>query len=266
MPDVAVNGLRLHYAASGQGDPIVFVHGSFDDHRSWDHVVAQLDPGWHAIRYDRRGHGASECPPGQGRISEDVSDLAAVIERLEVVPAHLVGHSYGATIAVLLAVRYPGHCRSLTIHEPPLFGLLTTSNPGLLDDVQRRMRRAVEMIAGDEVEAGTRMFVDTIGFGEGTWDHILTEDLRQTFVAHAHTWLDQAKDPDRLSVGIDQLATIKVPTLITHGDQSLPWYGPLVRILAETIPASRSLTIAGCAHAPHLTHPREFASAIDRHR
>lgn len=167
-----------------------------------------------------------------------MTDLAGIVDRLELRPAHIVGHSYGATVALLLALQHPELCRSVTVHEPPAFGLLKHLNPELLDQVRRRMEEVVRPTE-DEVEKGTRMFVDEVGFGPGTWERVLSPRLRRTFIAHADTWLDQSRDPDRLAVGTDQLARIAVPTLITRGDRSLPWYPPVVNVLAQSIPDAR---------------------------
>jgi len=263
MADVVVGGLRLRYEADGQGQPLMLVHGSWDDHHGWDLLVPFLLPSYRVFRYDRRGHGGSACPPGQGRISEDVTDLAGLIEELTTGPVHVVGHSYGATIALLLALDRPELCQTVTVHEPPLFGLLAgTSQAPLLAQVRARMEQVVSLLTDGQVERGTRLFVDEVGFGPGTWEHVLTPRLRETFIAHADTWLDQARDPGRLALEAARLATISVPVTITMGDQSLPWYAPVMHTIADAVPDAGLGVIAGSAHAPHLTHPAEFAAAV----
>ncbi|MFJ9370296.1 alpha/beta fold hydrolase [Nocardia sp. NPDC101769] len=266
MSDIVIDGLVLHYQRSGHGQPVVLVHGSWDDHHGWDDLVPYLEPHLTVIRYDRRGHGRSDCPPGQGRIGEDVDDLAGLIQHLGHSRVHLVGHSYGATVALLSALRYPQLCRSLTIHEPPLFALLAEAGEAeLTRQVRDRMSRVMTLLASGEIEEGTQTFVDEVGFGPGTWDHVLDSGLRKTFIDHADTWLDQARDPDRLALEAELLATVSTPTLITRGDRGLPWYPPVMRILADTIPDAILHVIHGCAHAPQLTHPNEFATAIIEH-
>jgi pimeloyl-ACP methyl ester carboxylesterase len=80
----------LYFERRGSGPPLVVVHGSWDDHRTWDGVVGELSGSFTTVAYDRRGHGRSSAPPGQGRIGEDVADLAAVIDGLGLAPANLV--------------------------------------------------------------------------------------------------------------------------------------------------------------------------------
>lgn len=266
MPYSVVDGLKLYYELEGDGPPLVLVHGSWDDHRSWDYLLPNLVPRFRVLRYDRRGHGASECPPGQGRISEDVADLAGLIERLDLAPAHIVGHSYGATVTLLLALEHPQLCRTVTIHEPPVLNLLAgTEAAGLFAEARRRMQRVVDLLIDGQTEQATRMFVDEVGFGPGTWQNTLTPTMRQTFLTHADTWLDQARDPDRLNLHTDQHAVVSTRVLITAGDRSLPWFPPTMRRLTEIISTAELHTIKGCAHAPHLTHPAEFASLIIEH-
>jgi pimeloyl-ACP methyl ester carboxylesterase len=79
------------------------------------------------LTYDRRGHSASERPGGQGCLFEDADDLAALIEELDLAPAHIAGNSFGAVVTLRAASRHPGAFRSLIAHEPPLFPLLRSS-------------------------------------------------------------------------------------------------------------------------------------------
>ena len=102
MATATVNGVRIFYELEGTGDvPLVLVHGSWDSHRDWDLVVPFLADSFRILRYDRRGHSASERVPGQGSVRDDVADLAGLIEQLGVGPAWVLGNSFGASIALL---------------------------------------------------------------------------------------------------------------------------------------------------------------------
>src|SRR5215207_4711771 len=95
----SVNGTRLFYELSGSGDPLVLVHGSWVDHKDWQLVVPSLTKSFRVLTYDRRGHSLSERPLGPGSRREDEENLAALIEALDLAPAHVVAHSFGASIA-----------------------------------------------------------------------------------------------------------------------------------------------------------------------
>ena len=143
--------LKLDLEDSGQGEPVVFVHGSWGDLHSWGALVAEL-PGYRLIRYSRRGHSGSECPPGQGLIEEDVGDLAAIVETVGA--AHLVGNSLGAEIALRLAIARPELVRSLALHEPG-FWSLAPDDPAVRE-IQHGLEPVIELIEAGAVEEGTR--------------------------------------------------------------------------------------------------------------
>ena len=131
---------------------LVLVHGSWDSHRNWDLVVPRLAEVFRVLSYDRRGHSQSERPTGQGSVREDVADLAALLEHLALVPAWVVGNSFGAAISLRLACEHAELFRGLIRHEPPLFSLFG-NDPGLaplFSDVQRKIRAVVERIASGD--------------------------------------------------------------------------------------------------------------------
>src|SRR5947209_18949834 len=99
MSVARVNGVELYYELSGSGEPLVLVHGSWVDHRSWDPVVGLLARSFKVLTYDRRGHSGSERPDSQGSVFEDADDLPALIEALDLAPAHVAGNSYGGSVA-----------------------------------------------------------------------------------------------------------------------------------------------------------------------
>ena len=87
MATAKVNGVRLFYELNGTGEvPLLLVHGSWDSHHDWDLVVPRLADSFRVLTYDRRGHSKSERPAGPGSVREDVADLAALIEHLELEP------------------------------------------------------------------------------------------------------------------------------------------------------------------------------------
>jgi pimeloyl-ACP methyl ester carboxylesterase len=100
---------------AGAGDPAVLVHGTPLDLRCWDALVPTLSLGLNVIRYDVRGHGtASQCAvPASYDVLAD--DLGAVLDRLGLERAHLVGHSFGGQIVQAFAVRAPERVSSLTV-------------------------------------------------------------------------------------------------------------------------------------------------------
>src|SRR5262249_18749417 len=108
MPSTSINGTRMFWEQRGEtGAPLVLVHGSWVDHRTWDAVVPGFARHFRVFTYDSRGHSQSERLPTQGTIDEDVADLAAFIATNGLVPAHVVGNSFGAAITLKLAAAQP---------------------------------------------------------------------------------------------------------------------------------------------------------------
>jgi pimeloyl-ACP methyl ester carboxylesterase len=264
MATAKVNDVRLFYELNGTGEvPLVLVHGSWDSHHDWDLVVPRLANSFRVLTYDRRGHSKSERPIGQGSVREDVADLAALIEHLGLVPAWVVGNSFGASITLRLAGERPELLRGLIGHEPPLLSLLA-DHPTLapmLDEVGQRIGAvAARIVSGDHAGAAEQ-FVETLALGPGTWAQ-LPREVQQTHIENAPTFLDEVSDPEQLCFDLEWIRGFSKPALLTLGDQSPPTFAPVVAKLAEALPRVEVLTFPGAGHIPHATHPEAYVEAI----
>lgn len=263
MAVVTVNGVRLFYEIHGTGVPLVLVHGSWDSHRNWDLVVPRLAEVFRVLTYDRRGHSQSERPTRQGSVREDVADLAALLEHLGLVPAWMVGNSFGASITLRLACEHAELFRGLIAHEPPLFSLLD-NDPGLarlFSDVQRKLRAVVERIASGDHPGATEQFVETVALGPGNWATI-PPDIRQAMIENAPTFLDEANDPEALAFELEWINDFSKPALLTRGDQSPPAFAPVITRLSRALPHAEIVTLPGAGHVPHETHPDAYVEAV----
>jgi pimeloyl-ACP methyl ester carboxylesterase len=255
-----INGVRLYWEQHGSGAPVVFVHGSWGDHHNWDAVVPGFARSFRAITYDRRGHSQSERPPSQGSLDEDVADLAALIATSDLAPAHVIGNSGGAIVTLKLAASRPDLLRSVVVHEPPLIGIIQDSP--MMPAVRGRIGAVVELLRAGDMEAGARLFVETIAFGPGMWEQ-LPADIRQTFIFNAPTFLDESNEPESaMSVDLDRLGALTQPTLISQGDQSAPFFGVVMDRLAAAMPTARRHVFHGAGHVPHLTATDQYVKVV----
>lgn len=256
--------VHLNIGTVGQGPTVVLVHGSWDDHSAWDAVAALLSPAWRVVAYDRRGHGASSVPEGQGRISQDVADLDGVITACAEGPVHLVGHSYGACVALMYAAQQPQRLASVTLHEPPLFGVLAEmpQHAALHRASKQAMARAAALIEAGEAAQGARVFAQEVALVNQPWEDVMDARMRATWVANAATWLDQSRDPERLALSPGMLANSALPVLLTTGTASPPAFEPGVNRLAAATPRATRRVLEGAGHFPQLTHPQAFAQAL----
>ena len=259
----AINGIQLYWELSGDGDPAILVHGSWGDHHNWDLVAPALSKSLRLATYDRRGHSISERPPGQGSIHQDVADLAALIEQLFGGPAHVIGNSFGAAIALNLAIQRPELIRSLVAHEPPLFGLLEgeTQVQGALAAVQERIAAVVPLLEAGDFAGGARQFVETIAFGPGAWDQ-LPQATRDIFTFNAPTWLDELQEPGWMTLDLKRLAAFSAPALLSSGGESPPFFPLVVQRIAAALPHARKHVFQKAGHVPHLSHPGEYVPVV----
>ncbi|MGH3849797.1 MAG: alpha/beta fold hydrolase, partial [Pseudonocardiaceae bacterium] len=187
-----------------------------------------------------------------------------VLRVLELDAPLVVGHSYGSSTAMLLGAHHPGLTGGLLMHEPPLFTLLhdDASTRHLAEDASEHLRRAASLIAAGAVAEGVRHFVDHAAFGPGAWDTLFTSEIRRTCLANAGTWLDQSRDPTRLTVRPELLADYAHPLVVSRGSTSLPAYGLIVELVVAALPRSRQRVVRGAGHAPHISHPVDFAELV----
>jgi pimeloyl-ACP methyl ester carboxylesterase len=263
---IEVNGVRLYYELHGSGEPLVLVHGSWGDARSWRLVVPGLAESFRVVVYDRRGHSRSQRPDTPGSVDEDGDDLAALLEALDLAPAHVVTSSYGGNIALRLATRRPEVFRSLSCHEPPLFSLLE-DDPALRELLQQGARSDQEVgrrIAQGDHEGAARQFVEEVAFGPGAWERELPPELRAIFVNNAPTYLDELEDPTGSGGDEDALAQLELPVRLTQGSASPPTFPAVIDRLVELIPRVSREIIHGAAHVPQLTMPERYVEITTR--
>lgn len=250
------NGAELYYELSGEGAPLVLVHGGWIDATSWELVVPAFAEHYQVLTYDRRGHSRSQRPAAGSR-RHDEDDLIALLEALDLAPAHLVGNSFGAAIVLAVAGRRPDLVRSVVAHEPPLVGVATAGSPlsAMTNPVLATLRDVVDLVRIGEREHAAQRFVEEIALGPGSWP-ILTEEIRQTMITNSATLIPQLDDPDWPVVP----APTVVPTLLTDGALSPTWLPAITRELAaSTYRHAARHTFAGAGHVPHLTHAAEHA-------
>jgi pimeloyl-ACP methyl ester carboxylesterase len=263
---IEVNGVRLYYELHGSGEPLVLVHGSWGDARNWRFVVPGLAESFRVVVYDRRGHSRSERPDTPGSVDEDGDDLAALLEALDLAPAHVVTNSYGGNIALGLATRRPEVFRSLSCHEPPLWSLLE-DDPEIRPILQQgtsSLQAVGQRIAQGDHEGAARQFVEEVAFGPGAWERELPPELRAIFVNNAPTFLDELEDPNQLQVDKDALSHLELPVRLTQGSESPPTFPAVIDRLVELIPRVSREIINGAAHVPQLTMPERYVEITTR--
>jgi len=109
----------LHYQISGNGEPIILIHGGGTDSRIWNNINLNVSNNFKIVSYDLRGHGQSPIPINT---TNHVQDLLHLLKGLQIEKASLVGHSLGGQIATDFTILYPKMVHKLILLSPGLTG------------------------------------------------------------------------------------------------------------------------------------------------
>jgi pimeloyl-ACP methyl ester carboxylesterase len=265
MPEAEVNGTRLYYELSGSGEPLALIHGSWGDATVWQLVAPGLSEHFQVLTYDRRGHSRSERRDLPGSVDEDGDDLAALLTALDLVPAHVATNSYGGNIALRLAARRPELFRTLSCHEPTVWGVLDDDVAAqLLAQDARVVADVGARIAAGDHEGAARRFVNEVIFEQGAWEDTLPVEMKAIMVQNAPTFLDELQDPIGSSIDLDAAAALDMPVRFTQGTESPPAMAAVIDRLLHLIPGSTREIIDGAGHVPQLTAPERYVEVTTR--
>jgi pimeloyl-ACP methyl ester carboxylesterase len=258
----AADGTRLIACRTGHGTPVVLVHGSAGGLGSWDPVTPLLSDEFELWVYARRGYAPSDGSPRPKTYADDVVDLRAVVAAAGG-SAHVVGGSYGATVALHAAAGGDGAAlRSLTLFEPPLFAAGRTLTATL-----DRFHHCLE--AGN-IAAAQRLFADEVSrvpapilaaladAGAGPQDAAEQAVAAAEAVGCLHDLEAMAAD----TADIRQWAHLDVPVLLMQGSDTWSPMPATMNSLAEVMPGAARAVLPGQSHFASHTAPNMFANAI----
>lgn len=279
MAQLDINGKTLECGEVGSGEPVVLVHGSASDYRTWHSQQEVFAERFRVIYFSRRYHWPNDpIPEGTAySMDEHVTDLQALVRSLDAAPAHLVGHSYGAFLCLLLAVREPSLVRTLVLGEPPVITLFVSNVPRpleLLKLLVSRPRTAAAMMKfgatgiapaskafreGD-MEGGIRAFADAV-FGSGGYDR-----LPESRKAQVRDNLSNVK-MELLGSGFapldaKELQNVKVPALLVTGERSVSLFHCLTDRLAELLPRAERFEVPAASHMMHEDNAPAYNRAV----
>lgn len=253
MSTLSANNIKLYYKVTGQGQPLVFVHGLGSSARDWENQVPVFAKDYQVITFDLRGHGQSDKPAGPYTIPMFAADLAGLLAGLSVKSAHLAGISLGGAIAFQFALDHASMVKTLTVvNSAPSLG-------GTLEQARQEIERRVGVVQ----QYGMRAMGQALGpalFPEA--EHAA---LRETFIQR---WAEN--DPGayieatRSMLGwdvTDQLNSIQCPTLIIAADQD---YTPVAvkEAYVKLMPNAQLAVIAKAHHAVPIERPQEFNATL----
>jgi pimeloyl-ACP methyl ester carboxylesterase len=257
-----VNGYDMPYISVGRGEPLVCVHGSLGDFRSWSCVLGPLSRRHRVITPSLRRFFPEQWD-GVGddfTIARHVADLIAFLEGLGG-GIDLLGHSRGGHIAFRLAQQRPDLARRLILAEPggDLDASLAPDAGNAAPPLHSHVAAATEKIASGDIDGGLASFVDATN-GAGKWAS-LPAAARQQRRDNAWTLLGQANEGRRPYSRADA-GQIRAPTLFIGGADT-PGSLPIVlRALATHVPGARLELIPNAGHSMFVDDPVRFSAVV----
>lgn len=257
-------GLAL--TARGRGPDVVLVHGALGDYRQWEPMGRALSRDYRVIAVSRRFHWPNPPPAGgvDYTFEAQSADLDALLQSLGG-PAHLVGHSYGAGVALLTAQRHPELVRSLVLFEPPFGSLVApsasefASEQASRDSMVAALRASVQAGA---VERAAEALIDWVQGGPGGFRRLpraVQEELRANAATVGPTYATPAP-----VITCGQLRALGLPVLILRGEQTRPWYRVIAEAAAACIPSAEAAVIPAAGHMSIVENPSGSAALVAR--
>jgi len=249
MSMIRVRDIDLYYEETGQGRPVLLIHGLGMSTRDWEMQTAFFSKDYRVITFDLRGHGRSEKPAGPYSIASFGSDTAALIRSLEAAPAHVVGISLGGVIAFQLAVSAPELVKTMVIvNSGPEFIVATARQ-------RFEMFRRLFLIR----IMGMRSVADFLS--KRLFPQKGQERLRRAVAARwaqndPQAYLNSFRALDGWSVS-ESLGDIRSPTLVISADQD---YTPVSykKLYVSKMPDAELAVVADSRHATPLDQPDRF--------
>jgi pimeloyl-ACP methyl ester carboxylesterase len=274
MPLVRLNGARMHYLRTGDGDSVVMVHGLAANVAFWYlKLVPRLADRFDVTVYDLRGHGLSEMTPsGYDPVSLS-GDLAALLDHCGIERAHLVGHSFGGAIALQYALEHPERVRSLTLADAALYAIqpfdedrdrahwgvwrqqLGDLGIDVPDDMPKLAYGLLEELASPRWHtARQRHRSDSFFVPFGLWNGARRGAAR---------WLELLRTTeawrqfcDHSALELDRIRGLVPPVLLVYGERSR-WLDTC-RLLATALPHARTVVVPRAGHFHPLLRPALF--------
>lgn len=266
MAIARLNGTELTYTERGSGDPVVLVHGTLGDLRSWELQMGAFAEDHRVISYSRRYHHPNRCRGEESDYSATLhaDDLAAFMTTLGLAGAHIVGNSYGAYTALLLAARHPERVRVLVLGEPPVLPLLEDhpEGHGLRDAFLAEVWVPTgQLMARGDIDDGLRTFVDGL-FGGGAFDQLPGEVL-DLLTDNACEFAAETSSPAFWTpFSHAEARRVTAPTLLVTGEESVRMFELIVDELERFLPDNQRVRIPGSSHDLPGNKPENYNEVV----
>lgn len=264
------SGRSLHAVQQGAGDDVLLLHGALTTHHDWlAGPAGALSRGNRVTALDRPGHGLSRRPRFVGTPRDQAAQIASGLDRLGIGPAVVVGHSFGALVALALAEQYPDRVSRLVLVAPLVFpeprllehGLIAPRSLPMVGPMLSRLVRA------SGLDRAAFEWIQAVMFSPAP----VPAEWKRTFP------FDQVLDPDVLvSEGEDAASTlplslagtmdlrrIEIPVHVLVGtSDKVVEHERQGKALARLLPDGRFTEVEGAGHMLHHSHPEAVLRTV----
>lgn len=259
----AGDSLLLHVDQSGEGPPLLLLHGFTGAVASWATLRAALDVAYTTIAVDLPGHGRSSSPSDAVRygLTRFADDFVRVLDALELERVALLGYSMGGRAALRIALAHPDRLAAL---------VLESTSPGIADPARRRERLAADLVLArslerDGVDAfvarweGMPMWASQRRLPDAVLDAQRTQRRANDAVGLANSL--RGAGAGVVESVMHRLAGLRVRALVVVGALDEP-YVALGRSMQQALPDARLTVVPEAGHAVHLERPDDLAGAV----
>ena len=254
---VSRDGTKIGYWTTGQGPPLVLVHGALGDHTRWAPLRPHFEPSFTVHAMDRRGRGASGDAPDY-EPTREVDDVVAVVEAVAETSGSRVdvyGSSSGGLFALAAAAR-TSSVRRLVLFEAPVGAGPELKPPGLQKELDALLA------AGDHDGVLVATYRRLVGLSDAEIDHLRGQPNWPNRVALAHTVPRELRSAPRDLFDPADAASIEVPTLMLVADGSPELFQVCAQNLVEAMPDARTVVLDGQGHGAEMFAPEAIAEQV----
>ena len=258
-----MSSLVPHVREAGAGPGVVCLHSNASSSAQWRGLIDLLAPDHLVLAPDSYGSGKSPDWHSDRVITlgDEVRFIEPVLSRAGT-PFALVGHSYGAAVALMAALANPGRVRALAVYEPTLFALVEAQcpPPNGADGIRQAVSSACEALDAGDRDAAAGHFID-YWMGPGSWG--ATPPARKPAIAdsvvNVRRWAHALiTEPTPLQA----FAGLTMPILFMLGESSPESAHAVARVLLPVLPRAQVVWFPGLGHMAPVTHPEAINAAV----
>src|ERR1700733_4898475 len=247
-----INGYELAYSL--HGDPkrpvVVLCHALATSMDIWDYQLPLLAQRFRVLRYDLRGHGRSAAPGNSYTLEELASDLAALLDHLEIAQAAFVGLSIGGMVGQVFALRYPEKLSALVLCSTG-----SRTEPQAKSTIEDRILQVRADGLNSQLGATLTRWFSAKFIEEAPATMAWVSDLILATSVDGYTGCARAIQSLDMT---DALSEIQVKTLVVPGELDLTFPEKISRVINQKIPNSDLVLLKGAAHLGNVEQPHLF--------